>query len=938
MCSAVFRIGTIESVISNYGRIHFDDDSTLSEAFFDLESVGNAADDLTDHFKKGMKVKAKTKEVESGDARLKAYSVMLVDSDDPAIRGGDIYLKKLLERIGPQVLDSLPKIFTDQPGNCPKFLKSNKIDGIKKVVLSRPDWFKITDELHLIVIPFEEIAQSTLLSILRKQISISITDFESTLSQYKKINGYLTTSNLINFVSRHADSIVLWKDSLWSCESLFEDTEDGKQFQNDMMAVKYYSQFISKDAKVTVNVMRGHYSQAPKIVQQAVKSKDPDFRLFWKRNNFFFNIDEDIVSCYFYRLPILDLYWSRQVAQSQTVISSPANTSDAAASIKNPISRSDSTHLCPSSNEQVEDLIKKHLELDGAINLVDFNHTDKSDVGCQSDGLKQLGVDDLRQVAESCPSIFSIKNEYLCLNFQENMCIAKMDDFIELSPHTVADLKLKFESDPEIARYIFNGRSEKGLYDFVSRNPDHFLFWKNSIYLCKQIFEDSDKKECFEAEIRAVQYYAKFIKKNSSTPIVSVRGHYAQATDEIRNVAHSRHQDFVEFLTRNEFFFEVSDDSVKMTEKHFRNLSLIDKWLDPGFREKSASLPVKQPSLSQSKTNQVNGNSSNGDSEFKMSEESTESTLTEDAQDVGFPVQESRAFIEDIPSKIPILAEEPPLSDANFVTLKNDALFQHSILNEPLSTQDFGTDETFQRILGDELCNALRERLSLENDVNNLILLRLHVGAPMRARFWDAVSKSYTKVTIGTKAVEQVDVNRVLRSANVIKVADGQHYGIEGTLHTINVMEQHGEVCEVTIFYQRHAHSDGLMLDIKNGQSLQAVFPGQYPDKWIYNFLRSKSKKLSESKDVLVLDMHGKMSGCDEKPHSSLGDVIRIMCTESNLTSKILDAIPRKQQYVIIIGVDSVEQFEAVEKMCGKGIEVIAEVSKSLKSRVKQLL
>lgn len=61
------------------------------------------------------------------------------------------------------------------------------------------------------------------------------------------------------------------------------------------------------------------------------------------------------------------------------------------------------------------------------------------------------------------------------------------------------------------------------------------------------------------------------------------------------------------------------------------------------------------------------------------------------------------------------------------------------------------------------------------------------------------------------------------------------------------------------------------------------------------------------------------MSGCDEKPHSSLGDVIRILCSESNLAAKILDAIPRKQQYAIITGVDSLEQLEAVEKMCGKG-------------------
>lgn len=51
--------------------------------------------------------------------------------------------------------------------------------------------------------------------------------------------------------------------------------------------------------------------------------------------------------------------------------------------------------------------------------------------------------------------------------------------------------------------------------------------------------------------------------------------------------------------------------------------------------------------------------------------------------------------------------------------------------------------------------------------------------------FRDPVSKSHTKATIGTKTVEQADVNRVLRSTDVVKVADGQHYGIKGTLHTM---------------------------------------------------------------------------------------------------------------------------------------------------------
>lgn len=728
MSNTTFRIGTIESVVSNYGQIRFDDDSASSKAFFDFDSVGNALDDLTLHFKKGMKIKAKTEEL--GDAvhadnRLKAYSVMLVDHVDPAIRGGDIYLKKLMERIGPQELDSLLNIIIDQTDNCPKFLKSNKIEGVKKVVLSRPDWFKITNDLCLTVIPSEKVAESKLLSILQKQISIPINDFDSILYEEKTVNRYLTARNVIDFVSRHADSLVVWKDSIWSCNSMREETEKSNKFQNDMMAVKYYSQFVGNNGKVTINALRGHYSQASKMVQQAVKSKDPDFRLFYKRNHFFFNLNEDdFVSCFSDRLPMLDKYWLLPKAeQSKTVTTSAI---DQSASVKTPISPSDSTHGHVLNKQQVEDLLKDHLEQKGAINLADWKGAgdDACDVECDSEVVARLGIDELRQVAENCPSTFSIKNEYLCLNLQENTCIAKLCGFVESSPCAVADLKLKFGSDQKYGQYIMNCENENGVYDFVARNAGHFLFWENSIHLCKQVFEDFEKTESFKSEMRAVQYYATFIKKNCPTPIVSVRGHYAQATEEIRKVAHSRPADFITFLKRNEIFFEVSDDRMIMNENHCRNLRLIEIWLDPDFQPNSPILPtalstptesdthqsayeseVKAESIPpilpttlltsiKSNTNQMNGNLSDGNSEFRVSEEKTEPIPYEDSKDIEFPIQESRAFIEDIPSEIPVLTPQTLSSDTSEVdrVMKNNVSFEHSISNNSLDMSGFGNN------------------------------------------------------------------------------------------------------------------------------------------------------------------------------------------------------------------------------------------------------
>ena len=49
-------------------------------------------------------------------------------------------------------------------------------------------------------------------------------------------------------------------------------------------------------------------------------------------------------------------------------------------------------------------------------------------------------------------------------------------------------------------------------------------------------------------------------------------------------------------------------------------------------------------------------------------------------------------------------------------------------------------------------------------------------------------------------------------------------------------------------------------LDMWERNNFTAVFTGNYPDKHIYNFLRTKCHTLSKSEDVLVIDVNGQVS------------------------------------------------------------------------------
>lgn len=642
--SSAFHIGLIETVESDYGRISFEEDQPYINAYFDLESVGNALDDLTSYFAKGLKVKAKLREAKSiaTEDKIKAICVMLIEHDNSLIRGGDQYLKKFVEQNGPQDINLLPSILMEQSDNCPKFLRSNEIGNIKNVVLSRPDWFKIHDERVLCLVLVEETVRLKLLSLLKTMTKIGCDDIETIKAENKNMKDYLSPDNVKEFVSRHPSSFVYWNDYIWMTKSMLSDAEDGLLFQNDMLAVQYYSQFFVGNSKLTVNMLRGHFSQANELVKQAVKPKDSEFRSFLKRNPLFFQLDQDDnILCCQTMLHALDTYLPQRHTSTDGFKKNPSFSNGVV--LDNKTRKPANSHKVFTEDKDICNQLQRYIKEHGALDCLELR--ENTDIATNNDkrslpeSLKELRDEDFERIAEKFPSTFNMKCQFLCLNVLEDLCQQKMHSLLQTSPMSATELALKMENHDDMMVYVSAHRPIKdGIYDFVSRNPESLIFWKREIFPREKIFEDLSKLLLFRSEMKAIQYYAQFMKVNSPTAIVSVRGHYAQACAEIRSAVHSRSEDFTHFLRQNDFYFDVTEESVVITKNHNRRIkSISHHWVDTN--------PQTLISTPESSENYQCSNDLNDGT--TIAELNGETPAADNETKPLYSIQESRAFMED---------------------------------------------------------------------------------------------------------------------------------------------------------------------------------------------------------------------------------------------------------------------------------------------------
>lgn len=553
--------------------------------------------------------------------------------------------------------------------------------------------------------------------------------------------------------------------------------------------------------------------------------------------------------------------------------------------------------------------------------------------------LKKGNKEDIEKVVTCHSETFQMKNNVLCLieieNEIRNEFLENMKSYDNSIPIEAVNGIIR--PDDKNRRYLHTvDQWNIGIKDFIARNADEFIFWDSKIWNKKYVKENQQICTRFKREMAAVRFYSKFVKEKSPVAVKSLMGHWNQADDDVKEVSCPREQEFTEFLEKNSFFFILRGGMVKECPEH--RLAVIDNfWLKTktrGKRAKKLTKDVQQhdscqtspakpsPGHKRMSAQQTNALSKawNSDMDFEKSIKRPIPCSSEAESDN--PSTTSQYFLP-----VTSFSPPPPLLQKQSSTGSEKRIFRSN------------DAKIYKQLAGETISHALEEEFHQRGQglsLNCLLLLRMNIGKPPMAKFRTTGESGSSNCSLKTEAVKTEDLQNILRKKEVVKSVTPQHYGIKGTLHSIRTLEQGGKVIGLTLFCQLHESNDGLALDIFNGKKLSAIFTGNYPTKYIYNYLRSKCKALlSKSEDVLVIDVDGQLSGCDDQPHPSLGDVSRILCSSSSeLAGKINGAIDHVHEYVIVVGVDSFDQLKSLQRMSSKGTKVIAEVSSDLRSQV----
>ncbi|XP_039263158.1 uncharacterized protein LOC120339144 [Styela clava] len=577
---------------------------------------------------------------------------------------------------------------------------------------------------------------------------------------------------------------------------------------------------------------------------------------------------------------------------------------------------------------------KKYVSENGAIILDELILKIKSEQNCPA-SLLNCDVTDVVNIARQFPDIFTFKSGFFCFVSFESMIFTKFSEMLNDFNQRISVDVVKHHITPNSAMGVYlYGKLEwiMGVQDFISRHSEDFVFWNSHIWK-RASFSSLDEFQSFESDCKAVKYYSTFVAKKSAISLSSLSGHFAQAPVDIKKAVKSDQVNFKSFLLRNSFFFNLTGDCVTNCGDHHFSVS----WMNlPN------AIPEKKDIRKKKKTKAQKGKSEENDQNQKKVNNNVEEAdtrafcggSTESPIKTSQPcTEDSSQFEEQVVSGQKTEKEE----QSDTTTLRKS-----SYSSAGVDIYEHTEGKIFQNIIGKELSQSIESLLQTQNvkSLNNLILVRLNIGRKPSIRVHNHDSETSNHMLSELKESQLEDLQKILRHKDLVKSATRLHYGIEGTLHSLRTIEQNGKLTGLTIFCQIHEENDGLGLEIVERKSVTAIVSNvsRYPQKYIYNYLRSKAHEISGNKDTLILDVDGQLTGCDEQPHSSLGNVTRISCASpSELSVRITEAIDHLHECVIVICAESVETLQSLQKMCSKGAQVFAEISPDMKANLEDM-
>lgn len=579
--------------------------------------------------------------------------------------------------------------------------------------------------------------------------------------------------------------------------------------------------------------------------------------------------------------------------------------------------------------------LREYLSNNGAILLNNIIPKIKGQPNCPA-FLQSSTVADIVDVARQFPDVFTFKCGFFCLVILE---YAIVDRFYEIFDGLDQGVPIDLIKDcippgGTNGSYLYGtGDYVLGVQDFIARNSDHFIFWNSAIWKPDILADMKIVQRIFESDCKAVKYYSPFVEKKSAVSISSLRGHIRQAPLEVREAVKSNNESFTEFVNRNSFFFNLTGDCVTLCGDHRFCVSWLKQSPFNDTERKKKKRTKKGKNNEKSKDgcdNKTEEAKAFYDDNVAGSSIKTPYTCTEDS--TGFPEHlstgQTTSRVETMFASQQVQPESAP-EDKPTKKKVGFNIYKHS------------EAKIFRNIVGKELSEAIKNMLIKQNQksLNTLILVRLIIDKKPSIRIYNETYETSNHTLMELNKSEFEELQKILRHKDILKSLNPLHYGIKGTLHSLRAIEQDGRLTGLTIFCQIHERNDGLGLEILQCKALTAVVSniGQYPQKLLYNYLRTKAQESSKNSDVLIMDVDGQLTGCGECPHSSVGEVTRILCSPSELTGRINEAIEHMHECIIVIGVESVETLQSLQKMCNKGAQVIAEISPHVKSEVQKM-
>lgn len=328
--SATLYRGKVECVKKSFGFITLDNNIPVSRAFFDKHCIWRQKpDDLTDEFTAGTKIQARIA-LTDGQHKViyKAIDIRIVRGNEEPTKlpkaGGDEFLRHHMKN-GARQLDKLATDLSTIQSNCPRFLRKNDTEEILSIVLRRFDWFVMKNGF----VCLKEIEDSLVEEIMEKiddyNGKIPFDAMTQVIAPDHANRKYLHSAEQWNvgikdFVSRNSHVLIYWDEHIWSKKYLFCNCQHMKRFQQDLLAVLYYSQYVN--GPMQVKSLSGHFNQASIEVKEVCKPKESDFKEFLERNSFFFVLRSNsnlVHECPAHRLSCISNSWQSKKAKTQSV-------------------------------------------------------------------------------------------------------------------------------------------------------------------------------------------------------------------------------------------------------------------------------------------------------------------------------------------------------------------------------------------------------------------------------------------------------------------------------------------------------------------------------------------------------------------------------------------------------------------------------------------